>query len=160
MAADRAPASAPSIVELPSSPEYVVVAADFPDFTPNTLFRCWTEADLITRWWPQEASFDARPGGSYRLSWPKMEWHLYGTYTIFDPGKELAFTWQWEHEPDVAPPEVQLQFEPVDGGTQLTVTHGPHPDSEEGRVARQGHVDGWLHFLPRLQALAGTGEAA
>jgi uncharacterized protein YndB with AHSA1/START domain len=162
MAADADLAPDASIVELPSSPEDLVIAADFPDFTPSRLFRYWIEADLITRWWPQEAGFDARPGGSYRLSWPTMNWHLYGTYSVFEPDTNLGFTWQWEHTPEAAPSMVRLRFEAIDGGTRLTLTHGPHADDEEGRAARQGHLEGWMHFLPKLQALAATevGEMA
>jgi uncharacterized protein YndB with AHSA1/START domain len=138
------------VVELPSTPDMLLIEADFSGFTPDELFRYWTEADLITRWWPPEAAFDARQGGSYRLSWPSLNWCLYGTYLTFDPGKALVFTWSWEHEPEVAPIEVGLNFEAVEGVTKLRLSHGPHPDTEEGRAARQGHVEGWKTFLPKL----------
>ena len=65
-----------------------------------------------------------------------------------------AFTWAWDHEPAAPTRTVTLQFAP-DGaeGTHLTVTHGPYGDSTAEQAARQGHIDGWLHFLLRLQAV-------
>ncbi len=89
---------------------------------------------------------------SGRLSWPQMNWHLWGRYTVFEPGQRLAFPWQWEHMRYSLAKEVTVTFEPLAlAGTRMTITHGPYSDSEEDRQARQEHLDGWLHFVARLQ---------
>jgi uncharacterized protein YndB with AHSA1/START domain len=144
--------------ELPSSPDTLVVTAHFSGFSPRSLFSHWVDPTLLTRWWPQKAEIDARQGGSYHLSWPGMNWHLRGTYTAFDPGRQLAFTWRFDHESERPQEEVVITLDADGDGADLLLTHGPYPDTEEGREARRGHLQGWEHFLPKLQALAGNGK--
>ena len=86
-----------------------------------------------------------------------MNWHLRGHYTRFEPGKQLAFTWKWDHDEEgTVVREVMLVFEPLlDKGTKLVLTHGPYTDSLEDQAVRiEHHLAGWQHFIPRLQALA------
>lgn len=142
------------IEERPSLPDTLVVQARYPGVRPEVLFNYWTEPDLITQWWPAEAEIDATEGGRYCLSWPKMNWYLRGTYERFDPPRALAFTWSWDHEPDVTPTHVTLIFEPYENdGTLLTVTHGPYSETPEGLEQRRGNLEGWTHFLSKLYEL-------
>ena len=93
-------------------------------------------------------------GGTYRLSWPAMGWHLRGRYTKVDPGRALGFTWAWDHEPQRPERHVDVSFEPLpEGGTRITVTHGRYGDGAADAEDRQGHIDGWRHFLARLASL-------
>ncbi|GCE07059.1 SRPBCC family protein [Dictyobacter aurantiacus] len=145
------------IIQLPSGPEVLLLRTDFPTADPLTVFKYWTEPDLLVDWWPQQAEIEPEVGGAYRLSWPQRGWHLRGRYTIFEPGRKLAFTWQWDHTPASGKKVVQLRFEPLEitgSGTQLTLSHEPYSDSEEDQKLRiDDHLAGWLHFLPRLQQL-------
>ena len=137
-------------IQLTSTADKAVVAGEFPHCPPEILFDYWTMPRLIILWWPVEAEIDPRLDGTYHLSWPKRNWHLRGNYTIFDPGRELVFTWKWDHL-DVTT-HVNVTFEPLpDGGTKLTVTHGPYSDAALDQEARMGHVEGWLYFVGRLQ---------
>lgn len=140
-----------SIGEHPSGPETLIVQARYPHLRPDVLFGYWIQPDLLRRWWPQEAEIEACEGGSYALSWPDMNWHLRGQYDRFEPGATLGFTWSWDHEPDVAPSHVLVEFEP-DGpdGSLLIITHGPYTDSPAGREQRSGNLEGWTHFLTKL----------
>ena len=133
-----------------SSRDKAVLVGEFPHCPPEILFDYWTMSTLITLWWAPEAEIDPRLDGAYHLSWPKRNWHLHGHYTTFEPGRELAFTWQWDHSPNVT--FVSVTFEPIaTGGTKLTVIHGPYSDSAIDQEARQGHLEGWLYFIKRLQ---------
>ena len=143
-----------TVRQVPTGPAQGVVTAAFPGVAPADLFACWTTPERLCAWWPAEAAIDARPGGAYHLAWPQMDWHLRGQYTTFEPGARLAFTWAWDHEPATPTRTVTLHFTPDGaGGTHLTVTHGAYGDSAAEQTDRQGHIDGWLHFLPRLQGL-------
>jgi uncharacterized protein YndB with AHSA1/START domain len=146
----------PLVRQLPTGPDQVVITAAFPGVTPADLFAYWTEPERICRWWSAEAQIDARPGGAYHLAWPRMDRHLRGHYTRFEPGTRLTFTWAWDHEPALPTRTVALDFAP-DGsrGTLLTVAHGAYGDSAAEQADRQSHIDGWLHFLPRLQGVFG-----
>ena len=136
-----------------STPEKLVVEGRFSGFTPEELFQYWVQPELITQWWPEEAVIDAREGGSFALSWPDMNWHLRGTYTVFEPGKRLGFTWKWDHDkPGWGPLQVMLTFAAdAEGGTDMKVEHGPFgPDDAE---ERQGILEGWIHFGMHLAGL-------
>lgn len=144
---------------LPSSSDKLVITADVSNLTPVEVFDYWTKPELLCAWWPQEAEIDARVSGAYHLSWPGMNWHLRGWYTRFEPGKQLAFTWKWDHDEEgTVVREVMLVFEPLpDRGTRLVLTHGSYTDSIEDQAVRfEHHLAGWQHFIPRLQVLAET----
>jgi uncharacterized protein YndB with AHSA1/START domain len=139
--------------EIPSGPDRLVVAADFPELTPEAVFDYWTKPELITRWWPQEAEIEPRVGGRYHLGWPGMKWHLRGVYTAFEPGSRLAFTWNWDHEPDSPERSVAITLESKGEGTRLTATHGTYANTDSDREVRQSHLEGWTHFLSQLQSV-------
>lgn len=146
-----------SVNQLPSGPEKVVVEATFPLVTPGRLFDYWTQPPLIQSWWPPQAEIEAREGGTYHLSWPRMNWHLRGHYTSFEPGKQLAFTWGWDDNPqDPGTREVSMLFEPLaDSGTRLVLTHGPYAETPEDQAIRlEQHLVGWQHFLGCLKEVA------
>ena len=148
-----------SIAQMPSDNDILLIVAGFDKLTPCEVFDYWTKSELLCAWWPQEAEIDARVGGVYHLSWPRMNWHLRGQYTRFEPGKQLAFTWKWDHDEEgTTVREVMLDFEPLsEGGTRLVLTHGPYADSTEDQAVRiEHHLAGWQHFIPRLQSLAET----
>ena len=145
------------ITQVSSDSNKLVITADINNLTPTEVFDYWTKPELLCKWWPQEAEIDARVGGAYHLSWPGMNWHLRGQYTGFESGKQLAFTWKWDHDEEgTAVREVTIMFEPLpEGGTKLMLTHGPYTDSAEDQEVRiEHHLAGWQHFIPRLQQLA------
>ena len=146
----------PTLGEMPTGPDRLLMTARFPDCPPAALFDYWTVPALLRRWWPQEAETDPRAGGGYHLAWPLPGWHLRGAYTAIEPGATLAFTWRWAHDHADAPTRrVTVTFEPLPGGgTRLFVAHGPYGATAEEAEARAGHLAGWTHFLARLQGVA------
>ena len=132
----------------------IQLQADVTGAAASRLFECLTKPELLTRWWPQEAQVDGREGGAYRLSWPGMGWVLTGRYTVFVPGRTLAFTWSWDQEPDRPTRNVIIQLADSSEGTRMTLTHGDYTSSEDDQGERRGHIEGWLHFLLRLATVA------
>ena len=142
-----------SVTHIPSSDDTLIITASFPTCSAEVLFEFWIQPYLLIQWWPQVAEVEPRLGGAYHLSWPQRNWHLRGWYTLFEPGKKLAFSWQWDHHP--VREDVIVTFEPLEEqGTTLTIVHGPYDDSKQSQEDRQGHIGGWLYFLARLQNLA------
>lgn len=134
----------------------LVIEMDFPGTTPEDLFAYWIEPALLTRWWPEEASVEPKLGGVYHFSWPRMGWSLRGHYRLFDPPTKLGFTWQWDHEPHTPTRNVFVDFEPLaGGGTRLTLTHSTYNSTEADQKERQGHLEGWTHFLGKLRVVTG-----
>lgn len=144
-----------TIEQLPSNPEELRLAATFYDFPPAQLFAYWTQPPLLTQWWPRVAQ--VRPGVGYVFTWPEIYKTLRGTYEVYEPGRALTFTWQWDDEPPHQPPiTVALTFAPLatSPGTLLTLTQGPHPDTPAGHELRASHLEGWEYFLGKLSRLA------
>lgn len=109
---------------------------------------------MLQQWWPPLAELEACEGGTYHLAWPQMNWHLRGLYRAFVPGKQLSFSWHWDHEPpEVDQKTVEVLFEGLaGGGTRLLLTHGPYYATPEDQARRiDEHLAGWMHFLARLQ---------
>jgi uncharacterized protein YndB with AHSA1/START domain len=140
---------------LPSDPRQAVVAGDFDMLTTDQLFDAFTKPELITKWWPEEAAIDLRPGGKYVLQWPQRDWNLRGEYLEIEPGRHLAFTWSWDHQPGSTPLRVDLWLDCIhESGTRLAIYHGPFELTEQDQESRLGIVEGWIHFCMRLAGLS------
>jgi uncharacterized protein YndB with AHSA1/START domain len=141
-----------AIEQIPSPSNVVIITADFPTCSPEELFSYFTKPDLLRQWWVPESEIDARPNGTYNMIWPKQNWHLRGHYSVFQPGKALAFTWQWDHHPIER--MVEISFNPLASpGTHLTITHNSYTESVEDSEERKGHIEGWLYLITRLQEI-------
>lgn len=110
--------------------------------TPAELYGYLTEPAKLTRWWPLEASVDARPGGGYRYTLPGGG-ALSGTFTEAEPGRRLAFSAE-----GVGPEQqVVVDLESRDADTLLTVTQGPFGSSAE----REAQLGEWTRLLKKLK---------
>jgi uncharacterized protein YndB with AHSA1/START domain len=148
------------VEERATSPEMLEVTAEYASVDPATLFRFWTQPELLTAWWPQRAEVDLRVTGSFHFWWPDMDLHLRGVYSDIEPGSRLGFSWYWDHEPSVPARFVDVLFELTgNGGTRITVTHQRYEESARDREERQGHLEGWTYFLGRLQSVTGDVSA-
>jgi uncharacterized protein YndB with AHSA1/START domain len=132
------------------------------------LWRCWSEADLLKRWFAPapwsvpEASLDFRPGGEsfIVMRGPQgEEFPSRGVYLEIDPGRRLVFTdaytagWRPSAKPFFTG---ILTFEDAPGGTRY-VARALHW-SEEDRAAHEkmGFHEGWGKCADQLEALART----
>lgn len=143
--------SAPALQPSPS--DHMIVMVGLAAFSPQKAFDYFTRPELLTSWWPQEASVELRAGGVYRMGWPAMNWELSGRYSIFEPGERLAFTWQWTHQPELPVRHVEVTFAPAGDGCYVTVKHDSYGDTPVEQEDRQGHIDGWIFFLGQLQSI-------
>ena len=142
-----------SIKQLRSTNDWLLISADFPNFSRQELFAYFTQADLLPKWWsPNVPELDLSVGGKYHLAWSTMNWHLRGTYTAVERHKILAFSWKWDHAPELPMRNVCVMFtQRQAGAASLMIIHGTYGDDESEQNDRQGHLDGWTHFLGQLQ---------
>jgi uncharacterized protein YndB with AHSA1/START domain len=147
-----------TVKDVSTSNAELTLTAAFLDFTALALFGYWTRPDLLRQWWPPQAEIDPRVGGAYHYWWPERGDHLRGVFTAFEPGRRLAFTWRWDHEPASAPTRtVTVTFDPAprdDEQVTLTLRHEPYGATPAEQEARAGHLDGWTYFLDKLQSLS------
>lgn len=130
------------------------------DASPETVWQFLVDPDKATRWMGQQASFDARPGGEYRVA--VIPGHTAsGEFVELDPPRRLVFTWGWEAGKDGAnavPPgssTIEIELLPNGDGTTLKFSHRDLPSAE----AAESHAHGWDHYLQRLVVAAGGGDA-
>ena len=139
------------MIEVPSANNQIVCVGRFELFSGAELFDHFVQPELLKYWWPEQAVTDPQVGGKYNFTWPDMNWELHGEYTAFEPAKHLGFTWNWSHEPQFQPLQVDIYFSDIVEGCRLGLFHGPF--IEQDAAQRQGVVEGWIHFGMRLAGL-------
>jgi uncharacterized protein YndB with AHSA1/START domain len=130
----------------------------------DTLFRAWTDPQVLMHWWRQEAegwafagaSIDLRTGGRYRLAMTDPEGHMHaavGVYRAVERPVRLSFTWDWEGQGrSVGATLVTVMFKPAgEGSTEVVVTHERFADVT--RMDR--HEQGWTELLRLLERFIG-----
>jgi len=133
--------------------------------TPERLFALWTDPEQLVKWWGPDGyqvpdyALDVRPGGRWRTTVHAADGAIKtvsGVYRAIEKPRRLVFTWAW-HGDDGArghETEITVTFEPVPGGTRLTLVQRAF----EGKEVRDRHVWGWSSSLDRLAARARAGE--
>lgn len=116
------------------------------DATPEQAFNVFTQE--IAAWWRPNGLFQLTPRGDGVLSFepgengrlittlPSGKVFEIGRIATWLPGERLAFTWrQGTFAPDQQT-HVEVRFEPVDGGTRVTVEHRGWDTIPQEHVAR------------------------
>jgi uncharacterized protein YndB with AHSA1/START domain len=125
--------------------------------TPAEVYRAWTEAELLARWFgpenvtAQKAEIDARVGGRYRIVLLGDDGELHqvsGTYHEVVENERLVFDWAWVSTPERVS-RVTVTFKPDGDGTILTLLHEQFFD----RDAATRHTRGWTGSMDKLERL-------
>ena len=123
---------------------------------PEAVWEFLVDPDKAVLWMGQEASFEPRPGGLYRVE-IIPENTAAGEFVELDPPRRLVFTWGWEPGGQGSMPvgssTVEIELVPDGDGTMLNFVHRL-PSAE----AAQSHGVGWDHYLERLVIAAGGGD--
>ena len=118
---------------------------------PDTVFEFWVEPSRIVQWMGRTATFDARPGGLFRLDYNGSD-IASGEIVAIDRPHRIVLTWGWEAPGDPTPPgasTVEVTFTADGDGTLLRLRH-----SGLAAEAVEGHEVGWDQFLPGLANVA------
>ena len=126
--------------------------------SPEAVFRAWTEPAALMKWWGPEGctasvqEMDARAGGRWHTCIHSAEGNDHcvgGTYREVSAPERLVFTWIWD-QGDMEGVEtlVTVEFRPVEGGTELTLTHDLLPSEN----ARDLHEKDWTSSLGCLES--------
>jgi hypothetical protein len=87
-------------------------------------------------------------GGAYEM----------GRVTVWEPGRRLAFAYRSVHLPPELETEVEVRFEPVAGGTRVTLEHRGLEQLPEDEYARW-RERAWAPFMQAFRAYV-TAERA
>ena len=124
---------------------------------PGDAFRVFTQR--IGEWWPKAYSLggertegivlEPRTGGRvYEVDAEGRE-HAWGTVTAYEPPHRLVLSWGLNGS------EVEVRFQPAEGGTRLELEHRGWEHLEDGQERAQYDV-GWDAILARYRTLAGA----
>ena len=123
---------------------------------PSRVYRAWTDAAKISRWFGPEnaeilrAETDVRVGGRFRIVFrgPDGEEHdVGGVYREVVPNQKLVFTWAWRSTPE-RESLVTVALKRDGDGTLLTLLHEQFFDE----AARDRHGRGWSQTLDKLES--------
>ena len=123
---------------------------------PSKIYRAWTNAAKISRWFgPEDAEIlraetDVRVGGRFRIVFrgPDGEEHdVGGVYREVVPNQKLVFTWAWRSTPE-RESLVTVALKRDGDGTLLTLLHEQFFDE----AARDRHGRGWNETLDKLES--------
>ena len=151
-------------VEIPEG-EPVMRFSRFVAASPETVWRCWTEPELIKRWLGPRyltttvCEIDLRVGGAWRFvhTAPDGTDHsFHGEFLEIDAPRKLGRTFVYDPWPE-ASIEEWLEFEPVEGGTMLR-GHSIHAsvESRDAHVA-SGMENGMNESMERLDEVLASG---
>ena len=123
---------------------------------PSKIYRAWTDAAKISRWFgPEDAEIlraetDVRVGGRFRIVFrgPDGEEHdVGGVYREVVPNQKLVFTWAWRSTPE-RESLVTVALKRDGDATLLTLLHEQFFDE----AARDRHGRGWNETLDKLES--------
>ena len=126
------------------------------DFPRDKVFAAWIDPSALSQWFGEEdtrilgVSLDPRVGGSYRFEATdgKRMGAVEGVYLVVDPPERLVFSWRWDRQERGywADSQVTVEFNEVDAGTEIVITHEELP----GDQGVAFHTRGWTQSLEKL----------
>lgn len=133
------------------------------DAAIETVYAVISQPEHVSRWWPDEAHYEAVPGAEGTIVFRDPEGgHASETFTVLETTPPTRFVFRWRYPAGAAADAtnsllVVFELAPHGAGTKLTMTESGH--EQVGASAgitglRELHVAGWEHFLPRLHSYA------
>ncbi|HEX3846848.1 MAG TPA: SRPBCC domain-containing protein [Steroidobacteraceae bacterium] len=123
--------------------------------SPERLFDAWTDPAQLVRWWGPDgvdcpsAQIDLRVGGIYRIANRLPDgstiW-IAGVFEEVERPRRLVYSWHVEGKPGGAE-RVTVEFNAVEAGTEVVVTHERVLDAD----TRRSHENGWQGCLDSLE---------
>jgi uncharacterized protein YndB with AHSA1/START domain len=139
------------------------------DAAPEIVFDVISDPAHVRQWWPDEARYEAVPGGAGEIAFIKDGARVPMTFQVVDAVPGRLFSFRWTH-PEGEPPRednsflVTFELEPAGGGTLLRMTEtGFRERGWEAAVLEEAYLDhsqGWDYYLPRLAPYVATYLAA
>ena len=136
------------------------------DASPEAVYRCWTDADLLPAWFAPKpwsvprATLDVRPGGTSMVVMADENGTEYpnpGQYLEVIPNRKLVFTdaytgdWKPAEKPFFT---CVLTFEPENGKTRYTAVARHWTAEDREAHEKMGFHEGWGLCAAQLEEVA------
>lgn len=134
----------------------LVVERKFLGAPVRLLWKAWKDDWHLQAWWPESVTMSFQPGGKLVFAWPKKGYELRGRFVDLVQENLIAFTWNWAHADDSFPLLTTIRFVPEDNGlsTVLRIEQRSF-DAEADAEEIQSLIEGWTHFLEKLENYLG-----
>jgi uncharacterized protein YndB with AHSA1/START domain len=123
--------------------------------TPAQAYYAFTNATAFREWLSDVASVRPLPGGRIYFCW-NSGYYACGEYIELETDKCVTFTWRGRNDP--ASSQVVVNFNAMDGATEVRLEHILPGDGAEWESVRQEIEDGWRGSLENLASILETGE--
>jgi uncharacterized protein YndB with AHSA1/START domain len=138
-------------VSMPDGAGWLRITTHLAEAEPADVVAAFVTPELVRRWWGAELADVPYAGGPYVARFERLGRTMRGTVLAMDAPRGLfAFTWTWDHRPDLLRRRVSVRAEPADGGCRMRLDHGPYDAGDLDREDAESHRQGWEFFLPRL----------
>jgi uncharacterized protein YndB with AHSA1/START domain len=121
---------------------------------PEQVFEALASAAGLREWMCDSARMEPGPGGRYEVRW-RSGYEARGKVIALEVPRRVTLTWLGTDEP--GPTEVAFELTPVEGGTQVIVTHTGFGGGAEWDHAVSESEDGWAAGLENLASVLETG---
>jgi uncharacterized protein YndB with AHSA1/START domain len=122
------------------------------DASPEVVFDVVSKPEHVSRWWPDEATYEPTPGSTGEVAFGDKRENL----TVVDVRPPHTFSFRWTHPAGKPDDSLLVTFDlsPSGDGTLLKFSEtGFRERGWEIAVLEEqynDHVSGWDHFLPRI----------
>jgi uncharacterized protein YndB with AHSA1/START domain len=126
---------------------------------PSIVFEAMTTNEGIAAWFGPDdlpvvsAQMDARVGGAYRVRFRTLDGgdhEACGEFLELVPPRRIVMSYRWAlggvPEERGRTSRVEVDLQPIEGGTELTFTHTALWDE----ASKQSHTGGWTGALGKL----------
>jgi uncharacterized protein YndB with AHSA1/START domain len=140
------------------------------DATPETLWRSWTDAEILKQWWGpravyiREAQIDPRVGGEIRIvmeadesmgEYKGTQWPMSGVFTKVEPESKLfykALAWtEGRREETTIDQVTEVTFSPEgEGKTKVHIRAAIYKSGPDAQIAIQGMEYGFNQQMDKL----------
>lgn len=126
-----------------------IVSAVIPA-SPESIYDAWLDSEGHSRMTGSPAQVTAHVGGSFD-AW---DGYISGKNLQLEPGKRIVQSWRGSSYKDSdGDSQIDVSFEPVEGGTKITLTHSNVPDDQGS------HEPGWTtHYFDPMKKHFGGGN--
>ena len=120
----------------------------------ETIFKAFTDANEMERWWPTSVESDPTVGGSFKFEFDSLDdtepiQVRAGAYTNVVANESIAYPWNIPGmEPDT---DVAIKFNAEGNETVVDLTHTGWPSDAAADEVFDMHDQGWGAFLQNLK---------
>ena len=127
----------------------------------ESVFKAFTDADEMMRWWPSQVESDPRTGGQFKFTFENnpadAPVHVReGAYVNMVENEQISYPWNIPGFPPVT--MVEVNFSSAGDSTTVDLTHSGWPTGAETDEIFTMHDQGWAGFLQNLKIVMEGGE--